>query len=37
MIPEIDTQVMTDLLRARAIFSESIIKAIVGRPINTTE
>jgi hypothetical protein len=31
-----DTQVVTDRLRARAIFSESIIKAMV-RPTNTSE
>jgi len=28
---------LTDLLRTRAIFSESSMKAMVGRPINTIE
>jgi len=31
----IKSSVLPDLLRARAIFPESIIKAMVGGPINT--
>ena len=32
-----ETHVLTDLFRARAIVSESIIKAMVGTPITTTQ
>jgi hypothetical protein len=34
---ETETHALTDLFRARAIVSESIIKAMVGRPINAAE